>query len=136
MSTKEKKERLSQIKESLSRGLFRGGFVKNIGSVFFRYKDCGCVQRDVVYYGSLRYGLEFELLSLDGQYFCGSKEHAQALEEHYGGKAYPSEFCNVAKNPRELWIWELPILPENRSNGENKKPLDYNEAVSVLFDVV
>lgn len=137
MNNKVRKEKLAAIKKSLSLGLMSGGYVKNIGNVFFRMYDCGCVLRDVVYYGSIRYGLDFELLSLDGQYFAGSKEHAEALQEHYGGRAYPSEYCHVANNPRELWIWELPILPENRcARGTNTKPMDYDEAVAVLFDIV
>lgn len=132
-----RKEKLMAIKEDLSRGLLTDGFVKNIGNVFFRLYDCGCVLRDVVYYVSKRHGLEFELLSLDGQYFAGSREHAEALKEHYGGKAYPSEYCNLAKDARELWIWELPVLPENRTiRGINKEPLDFNEAAAVLFDMV
>lgn len=132
-----KKEKLAAIKENLSRGLMTGGFVKNVGNVFFRLNDCGCVLRDVVYYSSIRYGLEFELLSLDGQYFAGSKEHAEALQEHYGGRIYPSEYCHVAENPRELWIWELPVSAENRDLCQiNTKPMDYDEAVAVLFDIV
>ena len=128
-----RKEKLAAIKDSLSRGLMTGGFVKNVGNVFFRLN----VLRDVVYYSSIRYGLEFELLSLDGQYFAGSKEHAEALQEHYGGRIYPSEYCHLAKNPRELWIWELPVPYENRDLCQNNtKPMDYDEAVAVLFDIV
>ncbi|MBQ4400459.1 MAG: hypothetical protein II830_04115 [Alphaproteobacteria bacterium] len=137
MNNKVRKEKLAAIKESLSRGLMSDGFVKNVGNVFFRMSDCGCVLRDVVYYSSIRYGLDFELLSLDGQYFAGSKEHAETLQDHYGGRVYPSEYCHVANNPRELWIWELPIPSENLDLcGSNTKPMDYDEAVAVLFDIV
>jgi len=137
MNPKERKEKLAAIKESLSRGLMSDGFVKNVCNVFFRFNDCGSVLRDEVYYGSLFHGLEFELLSLDGQYFAGSHEHAEALLEYYGGRIYRSEYCHLAQDPRELWIWEKDILPENRGeHGTNLKPLDYDEAVRVLFDIV
>lgn len=137
MTNKEIKEKLRNIKDELSRGVMGDGFVKNVGKVFFRTRSCGCVLRDVVYYGSLRHGLEFELLSLDGQYFAGSKEHAEALQEHYGGRIYQSEYCHVVENPRELWIWELPIDPKNIGRmGVNLKPMDYDEAVAAIFDIV
>ena len=137
MNTKEKKEKLLAIKNCLSRGLMSGGFVKNVDNVFFTFLDCGCVLRDVVYYDSIRYGLDFEALSLDSQYFVGSREHAEALKEYYGGRVYASEYCHVARAPRELWIWEAPILPKYRGeHNVNLNPMDYEEAMAVIFNIV
>lgn len=137
MTIIEKKEKLETIKRELSYSLLSGGFVKNIGNVFFRQYDCGCVLRDLVYYGSIRYGLDFELMSLDDWYFVGSREHAELLKATFGGDIGRTEYCSVAKNPRELWYWDKPI-PRAYLNerGTNTRPLSYETAVEVLFMVV
>lgn len=131
MDIKTKKEKLAAIREELGRGVPPNGYIKNIGSVFFRCYDGGCVLRDVVYYGSIRHGLEFEVLAMDSSYFVGSQEHAKALKTAFGGKIYPSEHCYYASNPRELWIWEGPL--RNDQLYENADPLDYEEVVAALF---
>lgn len=119
-----RKMKIQAIKEELGYAVGARGFVKNVGKVFFRLYDCGCVLRDVVYYGSIRHKFEFELLSLDGYYFAGSKEHAEALREAFGGRVYPSEYCFVAENARELYIWE---------GKKHAEPLDFDEAVDAIF---
>ena len=129
---KTKKEKLQEIKKEFEYGCAPAGFVKNVGKTFFVLYGNACVLRDVVYYGSLRHELEFEVLSLDGQYFAGSKEHAEALKEAFGGKVYPSEYCYLAENPRELYIWEKPITyPEGCRHNPN--PMDFDEAVEAIF---
>lgn len=131
MDIKTKKEKLAAIREELGRGVPPNGYIKNIGSVFFRCYDGGCVLRDVVYYGSIRHGLEFEVLAMDCSYFVGSKAHAEALKAAFGGKIYPSEYCYLASNPRELWIWEGPLRDDQLYR--NAAPLGYDEAVAALF---
>ena len=130
-----KKEKIAAIKAELERNCCgRNAFVKNIGKVFFSMNGGACVLRDVVYYRSIAHGLEFELLSLDGQYFAGSKEHAEALKQAFGGRVYPSEFCAYAQNPRELYIWEKRVNWELRDGFHiNPNPLNYEEAVEAIF---
>ena len=61
-----KKEKIAAIKAELEHNACgKNAFVKNVGKVFFTYLDAGCVLRDVVYYGSRRHGLEFEVLSFN-----------------------------------------------------------------------
>ena len=62
MDLKEKKQKLAEIKEEFEYGMFPNGKVENIGTIFFLYYTGACVLRDVVYYRSLHYGLEFETL--------------------------------------------------------------------------
>lgn len=127
-----KKQKIQEIKKELEVGCGYAGFVKNVGKVFFRLYDRGCVLRDVVYYGSIRHGLEFELLSLDGQYFAGSKEHAENLKEAFGGRVYPSEYCCLAEKARELYIWEKNFeIPQGCRYNPN--PMDFDEAVEAIF---
>jgi len=132
MTYREKKEALEGIK----RGYFRGADFENIGTMFFVRKDYGSVLRDVVFYGSRRYGLEFEVLMLNSSYFIGSKEHALALQEALGGKAYQTEYCFIAENPRELWGWEGPLRQEQCVRLHNlQEPLllDIEEMKEILF---
>ena len=134
MTIIEKREKLSAIKSELSRGLMSGGFVKNIGNVFFRQNDAGCVLRDLVYYGSLRHGLDFEVMSLDAWYFVGSREHAELLQVAFGGNIGRTEYCSIAENPRELWYWDKKIPSEYLSeHGSNLHPISYEDAVKTLF---
>jgi hypothetical protein len=65
MELKEKKAKLAAIREEFERGMAHAGYVKNIGTVFFTCYDSACVLRDVVYYDSIRHGLEFEVLAMD-----------------------------------------------------------------------
>ena len=131
MDIKAKKEKLAAIREELQYSTARNGYVKNIGSVFFTCYGGACVLRDVVYYGSIRHGIEFEVLAMDSSYFVGSKAHAEALKTAFGGKAYATEYCHMASNPRELWAWEGPL--RNDQLYRNASPLDYDEAVAALF---
>jgi len=134
MTIIERREKLAAIKAELSRGLMSGGFVKNIGNVFFRQNDAGCVMRDLVYYGSLRHGLDFEMMSLDAWYFVGSYEHAKLLQCAFGGSIGRTEYCSVAENPRELWYWDKQIPSEYLSkHGYNVHPISYDDAVAAMF---
>lgn len=130
-----KKEKIAAIKAELEHNACgKNAFVKNVGKVFFTYLDAGCVLRDVVYYGSCRHGLEFEVLSLDAQYFVGTKEHAYALQEAFGGSVYASEFCHLAENPRELYIWEKrPDYALLNGFWTNPNPITFEEAVEAIF---
>ncbi len=131
MDIKTKKEKLAAIREELQYGIAPIGYVKNIGSVFFSCYGGACVLRDVVYYGSIRHGIEFEVLAMDSSYFVGSKAHAEALKTAFGGKAYATEYCHMASNPRELWAWEGPLRDDQLHRYAS--PLDYEEAVAALF---
>ena len=129
-----KKEKIEAIRKELSYSTSTNGFVKNVGKVFFQMYGGACVMRDLVYYGSIRHNYDFELLSLDAQYFAGSKEHAEALQSVFGGKVYPSEYCYLAENARELYIWEKPVNWQmNEGIAYNPNPLDYDEAVDAIF---
>lgn len=131
MNIQEKKEKLAGIRQELTYGTSPAGYVKNIGSVFFSCYGSACVLRDVVYYGSIRHGLEFEVLAMESSYFVGSKEHAEALKAAFGGKAYETEYCHLASNPRNLWAWEGPL--RNKQLNREAAPLDYEEVVAALF---
>ena len=131
---KTKKEKISAIKAELEQNLCGpDAFVKNVGKVFFTYLDRACVLRNEVYYGSLRHEMAFEVLALDAQYFVGTKEHANALKEAFGGSVRPSECCYYAENPRELYIWEKN--PKYVLNGTwtNPNPIPFEEAVEAIF---
>lgn len=133
---KTRSEILAEITESLSRGLMgQNSYLKRVGNIFFRQGDCGCVQRDDVYYGSRRYGLNFELMSMDWYYFTGTKAHALALLEAFGGRAYPSEYTSVAE-PMDLWIWEgvRRYHPEDEGTNRPPIPLEFEAVKAVLFD--
>ena len=131
---KTKKEKLAAIKAELESSCSLNGYIKNIGKVFFSLNGGACVLRDVVYHRSLAHGIDFELLSLDGQYFAGSKAHAEALKEAFGGTVKPSEYCFLAQNSREIYIWEKSVQWQ-KQNGfwVNPTPIDYDEAVEALF---
>lgn len=137
MTLKEKKEKLAAVRKELDGCvMYPNGWLKSVGSVFFIYLTSGWVMRDVVYYGSIRHGLNFEVLSMASSYFVGSKEHAQKLCDAYGGTAYPTEYCHVAENPRELWAWEGPRRLEPCAQSQRlglAEPLDYDEVVDILF---
>lgn len=122
MDLQTKKERLSLIKKSLEKNFRK---VENIGSVFFVSEGTGCVLRDVVYRHSKSIGLEFEVLSLDEKpYFVGTKEHAVALFDSFGGSYSPSEYCHSLTHHMSLWVWTAPEKMEN---------LDIEEAKNALF---
>ncbi len=130
-----RKEILAEILDELRRTLMRHGFVQRIDNIFFRVGDCGCVQRDVVYYGSKRHGLDFELLSLDWSYFTGSKNHAMALKEALGGRIYPSEYVSCVDG-MDLWIWEGPERKQQQQEARRGMPhcLDFETVKAALFD--
>ena len=124
-----RKEILNAIKAELSAGIRRGGYVKRVGNVFFRENGLICAPREMVYYRSRRHELNFELLEMGAQCFFGTKEHAMALKEKYGGVLCPTKFLYLSEEPRDLWIWEGPDY------GKPKRtPIDFAVAKSVLFD--
>lgn len=134
MKLSEKKQILATIKQEFEHGMYSIGKVENIGSVFFLYHTGACVLRDVVYYRSLHYGLEFETLCMTSSYFVGTKAHAEALKEALGGRSYPSEYCALAENARELYIWEGPKRQEQlTAKGDYVTPLDFEEIKTILF---
>lgn len=124
MNLETKKQRLVAVKKELEQSVFSDGWVVNVGNVFFVMKKRACVLRDVVYYRSLVNGIEFEVLDLEHQYFVGSKGHAMALFNAFGGRYFPSDHCFLAENPRDLWIWMQP---------ENKGPMELEDAKIALF---
>jgi len=126
---------LAEIAKELSYGLMSTGYLKRVGNIFFRSGDSGCVQRDVVYFGSLRHQFNFELMNMDYGYFSGTKGHALALQEAFGGSAYPSEYTAIEK-PVDLWIWESPDRENRKQEAINGtlQPLDFDTVKAVLFD--
>lgn len=122
MDLQTKKERLSLIKKSLEKIFHK---VENVGSVFFVSGCKGCVLRDVVYSRSQSIGLDFDVLALDEKpYFTGTKEHATALFDAFGGSYTPSEYCHSLTHHMNLWIWTAP---------EKMETLDMEEAKAALF---
>ena len=124
MDLKEKKQKLAEIKEEFEYGMFQNGKVENIGTIFFLYYTGACVLRDVVYYRSLHYGIQFETLCMTSSYFIGSK-------------MYATEFCALAENARELYAWEGPKrqrqCEEIHRRGFTSEPLDLEEVKMALF---
>ena len=127
MDLKEKKQKLAEIKEEFEYGMFPNGKVENIGTIFFLYYTGACVLRDVVYYRSLHYGIQFETLCMTSSYFIGSKTHAEALFQAFGGKMYATEF----------YAWEGPKrqqqCEEIHRRGFTSEPLDLEEVKMALF---
>lgn len=129
-------EVLAEIQEELSIGLMgNGSYIKRVGNIFFWCGHSACVQRDLVFYSSRRHSLNFELLSMDWSYFTGTKAHALALQEAFGGRVYPSEYTAVA-DPMDLWIWEGPNRLKRLDSCESPVPLDFDRVRAVLFDEV
>ena len=127
-------EILAELHQILSNSLIgKDSYLKRVGNIFFRLGDAGCVQRNVVYDLSKHYKFNFELLSMDWHYFTGTKAHALALQEAFGGTAYPSEYTAVIK-PMDLWIWEGPERKKQRTRREHPTPLDFETVKAVLFD--
>ena len=125
---------MAELHQILSNSLIgNDSYLKRVGNIFFRSGDAGCVQRDVVYNLSKRYKFNFELLSMDWSYFTGTKAHALALQEAFGGTAYPSEYTAVIE-PMDLWIWEGPERKKLHSAKEQPVPLDFETVKAVLFD--
>jgi len=125
---------LAELHQILSTSLIgKDSYLKRVGNIFFRSGDAGCVQREVVYYFSKLYKFNFELLSMDWHYFTGTKAHALALMEAFGGKAYSSEYVSVVE-PMDLWIWEGPDRQKQLVKGEHPVPLDFEAVKAVLFD--
>lgn len=111
MKLNEKKQKIEEIKKSLA---YRE--IKNIGTMFFGYHSCGQVLRDTVYFGAKRIGIDFEVIDMTSSYFVGSKEHAVALQEAFGGKAYATEYVAFRKI---LWSYTLGKV---RSETNNVRP--------------
>lgn len=127
---------IGEIKAEFELIMFKNGKVENIGSTLFLYHPEACVLRDIVYYRSRYYGLEFEALCMTSSYFVGSKEHAEALKEAYGGVCYPTEYCFLSKNARALFAWDGPESQQQVEAEYNKKritTLDWEEVKTILF---
>ena len=121
MDLQTKKERISLVKTALNK-VFRK--VDNVGAVFFVSEGTGCVLRDVVYARSQSIGLEFEVLALDEKpYFVGTKEHAVALFDSFGGSYSPSEYCHSQTHHMNLWVWTAPEKMEELSLEDAKTAL-------------
>ena len=121
----------------LSNSLMRGGYCRRVDNVFFRAGDYGCVQRDLVYHASLRHGLNFELISMDSSYFTGTKNHAMALQEAFGGRIYPSEYVACVEG-MDLWVWEGPERTNQLKAHLQGRPytLDFEAVKAAIFDEV
>ncbi|MBO4294014.1 MAG: hypothetical protein J5896_01045 [Alphaproteobacteria bacterium] len=131
-----RKQTLEEIHKELSYGLMgKDAYCRRVDNVFFRCGDSGCVQRDVVYYGSKRHKLNFELISLDWSYFTGSHQHALALKDAFGGKIYPSEYVSCSE-AMDLWIWEGPERQQQMEESIHSVPhaLDFETVKAALFD--
>ena len=123
---KTKKQKLQEVREYLSANVsYPNGFVKNVGKIFFMKYHYGCVMRDLVYYNSLRYDLDFELLALDWHLFVGTKAHAKALKEAFGGTVSRTEYCDWPENARELYIWQIA--------HRQGSCMDLDEAIEAIF---
>lgn len=138
MDLKEKKQKLAEIKEEFEYGMFQNGKVENIGTIFFLYYTGACVLRDVVYYRSLHYGIQFETLCMTSSYFIGSKAHAEALFQAFGGKMYATEFCcSGRKRARTLCLGRSKAptrqCEEIHRRGFTSEPLDLEEVKMALF---
>lgn len=127
MKLNEKKQKIEEIKKALA---YRE--IKNIGTMFFGYEGYGQVLRDTVHFQSQKIGLDFEVIDMKTSYFVGSKEHALALQEAFGGKTYHTEYSK----PRELYAWEGPRRNEQclaAARHQEVVPLDFDEVVAALF---
>ena len=111
MNKMTKKEALEFAKGRLSQSFFD---VNNYGKIFFCRRCHGCVLRDVVYYMYKEIGLAVEVFSADENqygiyaYFVGTKEHAEALHEVFGGRLQKSDTSYFAATP-EYEAWTLDV---------------------------
>lgn len=106
--------------------------IKNIGTIFFGYGSYGQVLRDTVHFQSMQICLDFEVIDMTSSYFIGSKEHAIALRQAFGGAVYLTEY----RRPRELYAWEGPQRNEQcqaAARHQEVVPLDFDEVVAALF---
>ena len=136
MNLLEKKEKLNVVKKYLNENVHLNGKVENVGSVFFAYNLHACVLRDTVFYKSKEFGLDFEVLCMLSSYFVGTKAHAEALKEGFGGTVEPTEYCAIANGSRELYVWQGPRRGEqleNSTKNQEVTPLDIEEIKDILF---
>ncbi|MDO4161603.1 MAG: hypothetical protein Q4D80_01180 [Pseudomonadota bacterium] len=125
MIFEQKKQRLEAVKQVFHQNISaKGGWFDNVGQVFFTVKTDTSILDKVIYHRPQRYALDIEVLSLDKHYFVGSKKHAKALFDAFGGQYLPSDFCFVPHKPRELWIWR---------HEEASTCLDFEDAKIALF---
>lgn len=122
---KTKKQKIQEVREYLSANVSPNGFVKNVGKTFFVKYLTGCVMRDVVYFNSVRNDWDFELLALDWHLFIGTKAHAEALKEAFGGTVSPTEYCDWPENARELYTWQIA--------HQQGSCMDLDEAIEAIF---
>ena len=111
-----KKEALNFAKARLSQSFSE---VKNCGKIFICHRCYGCVLRDVIYYIYKDIGLSVEVLSLEEgyAYFVGTKEHAEALQEAFGGRLQKSDTSCFASTPEyEAWTLDIKLseLPSDK----------------------
>ena len=122
---KTKKEKLRDVKQELQKSCPNTGYVKQCGDVFFRLYDYGCVMTDLVYSMSVRVGVDFNLLSMDGYFFVGTLEYAKLLQSKYGGRVCSTVYSSYAENAKDLWTWEGIKMPT---------PLNYEEVFELLIN--
>ncbi len=124
--------KLTTIRKELNNAS-SGGFVKNIGKMFFSLYACSDRLQDVVYYGSRRHECDFELLSLDRQCFAGSKLHAEALMAAFGGRVVPSEYCTLPEKAKEIYVWERVTQWDRAKDLYNPNPLKMEDVLDAFF---
>ncbi len=122
---KTRKQKIQEVKNFLNDRISPNGFVKNVGKTFFVKYLTACVMRDVVYFNSVRNDWDFELLALDWYYFVGTRAHAKALKEAFGGTVSSTEYCDRPENARELYTWQ-------RAHHQGSC-MDLDEAIEAIF---
>ena len=112
-----KKQALEFAKARLSQSFSE---VKNCGKIFICRDSYGSVLRNVIYSIYEETGLAVEVFMFgDYGYVCfvGTKEHAKALQEAFGGTLEKSDTSYFASTPEyEAWMLgvELSEFPSNQ----------------------
>ncbi len=99
-----KKQKLATQEAVLN--FFPSDDFKRVGSTLFLYTSAGEVLRKRVYEAYRRYGVDLNVLCMKIPYFVGAKTKAEKLQNKFGGLLYPSEYCFLGVEPRDIWIWE------------------------------
>ena len=120
-----KRELLRKVKKELEKNCFKSGYVKQCGDVFFILHYNGCITADLVYSMSMRFGVDFNLLSLDEYYFVGTLEYAKLLQYKYGGRVQSTVYSSYVKDAKDLWTLKSIKMPT---------PINYEEAFELLFN--
>lgn len=113
MKKMNKKEALEFVKARLF-NCFKN--VNNYGKIFICRDSYGCVLRDVIYFLYKETRLAAEVFHIGENkfgnyaYFVGSKEHAEALRDEFGGTLEKSDTSFFAKTPEyEAWTLEVKL---------------------------